>query len=161
MTILEKTMQKIDALLLEKDHLLLAIDGPCAAGKTTLAAALAIAYDCNVFHMDDFFLTPDLRTPERLAEIGGNVDYERFYTEVLQPLREQKEFSYRPYDCQTQSLKATVTVTPKQLNIIEGSYSMHPTLADYYDFSVFLNIDSKLQRERILKKKSCNGNKVF
>lgn len=30
------------------------------------------------FGLDDFFLRMEQRTPERLREVGGNVDYERF-----------------------------------------------------------------------------------
>ena len=74
----------IDRLLLEKSHVLVAIDGNCAAGKTTLAKKLAEHYDCNVLQMDDFFLRPEQRTPERFAQAGGNVDYERFALEVLE-----------------------------------------------------------------------------
>ena len=41
-----------------------------------------------------------------------------------------------------------------KVNIIEGAYSMHPTLAGYYDFSVFLDIEPKLQVLRIKKRNS-------
>ena len=73
---LEILQSHIDRLLSEKERVIVAIDGNCAAGKTTLASHLARQYDCNVFHMDDFFLRPQQRTPEQYAEIGGNVDYE-------------------------------------------------------------------------------------
>ena len=76
--LIENVTQQIDALLRDKDFVVVAIDGKCTSGKTTLAARLAEIYDCNVFHMDDFFLRPEQRTPERFAQIGGNVDYERF-----------------------------------------------------------------------------------
>lgn len=158
---LEDLKQEIDRLLLEKDQVLLAIDGPCASGKTTLAKTLASLYDCNVFHMDDFFLRPEIRTKERLVEIGGNVEYERFYTEVLLPLQSQKEFSYQKYDCQSRSLQDPVTVIPKQLNIIEGSYSMHLKLSDCYDFSVFLKITPEMQRERIFKRNPLMATRFF
>ena len=69
---------KIDMLLGEREFVIVAIDGKCTSGKTTLAGRLAEIYDCNVFHMDDFFLRPEQRTAERFAEVGGNVDYERF-----------------------------------------------------------------------------------
>ena len=46
--------------------------------------------------MDDFYLQPHQRTTKRLREPGGNVDYERFETEVLQPLLTGEAFSYRP-----------------------------------------------------------------
>ena len=75
---LEQIQKRIDELMAQKDQVIIAIDGNCTAGKTTLAGMLAEVYDCNVFHMDDFFLRPEQRTPERYAEIGGNVDYERF-----------------------------------------------------------------------------------
>ena len=70
--ILETVKRQIDTLLEEKNFVIVAIDGKCTSGKTTLAGKLAELYDCNVFHMDDFFLRPEQRTPERFAEVGGN-----------------------------------------------------------------------------------------
>ena len=84
---LETIRKQIDELWEKKDMIIVAIDGKCTSGKTTSASKLAEIYDCNVFHMDDFFLRPEQRTSERFAEIGGNVDYERFQEEVLFPLR--------------------------------------------------------------------------
>lgn len=153
---MEKTLEtvkiKIDALLREKDYLIVAIDGPCTSGKTTLAAKLAESYDCNVFHMDDFFLRPEQRTPERYGQIGGNVDYERFREEVLTPLMEQKAFSYQPFDCKTFTFSAPVPVKPKQLNIIEGSYSHHPYFRNPYDLKILLSVTPEVQRQRILQR---------
>ena len=50
--------------------------------------------DCNVIHMDDFYLQPHQRTTKRMREPGGNVDYERFETEVLQPMLTGEAVSY-------------------------------------------------------------------
>ena len=58
--------------------ILVAIDGRCGSGKTTLGEYLKGQLDCNLFHMDDFFLRMEQRTPDRMKETGGNVDYERF-----------------------------------------------------------------------------------
>ena len=80
---METIKERIDELLAKKNMVIVAIDGKCTSGKTTLASKLAEIYDCNVFHMDDFFLRPEQRIPERLAEVGGNVDYERFQEEVI------------------------------------------------------------------------------
>ena len=77
---------RIETLLAERDCVFVAIDGPCTSGKTTFAAMLNRRFGGNVLHMDDFFLRPEQRTPERFAEPGGNVDRERFETEVLAPL---------------------------------------------------------------------------
>ena len=40
---------------------ILAIDGRCASGKTTLAGELQKRQACNVIHLDDFYL-PRLRS---------------------------------------------------------------------------------------------------
>lgn len=131
---------------------IVAIEGGSASGKTTLAKLLGELYDCTVFHMDDFFLRPEQRTTARRAEVGGNVDRERFLEEVLQPLRTGKPICYRRFDCTTQTLLPPETVTPTPLTVIEGAYSMHPDLASYYDLSLFLEISPNHQKERILKR---------
>jgi hypothetical protein len=102
--------------------------------------------------MDDFFLRPEQRTAERFAEIGGNVDYERFMEEVLTPLKAGYAFSYRPFDCSTFTLAAPVSVVPKKLNIIEGTYSHHPHFGNPFDLKIVLTIDDQTQRKRILQR---------
>lgn len=144
---------KLDQLLL-KDKVTFAIEGGSASGKTTLSKMLSKLYDCTVFHMDDFFLRPEQRTSERYAQVGGNVDRERFLEEVLIPRVEEKDIVYRKFECATMSLGEEIRVKPKNLVIVEGAYSMHPELREYYDSSVFLDVDSKVQRERILQRNS-------
>lgn len=143
---------KIDSLAKRKDTVLIAIDGNCGSGKTSLAAFIKRVYDCNVFHMDDFFLKPELKTKERLNEPGGNVDYVRFKEEVMDGLLSGESFKYRKYDCQTMTLGEWINVDKKKINIIEGSYSMHPTLVESYDLKVFLYVDEEIQLDRILKR---------
>ncbi len=143
--------QRIDCMLLD-GPVNLAIEGGSAAGKTTLSKLLAQVYDCTVFHMDDFFLRLEQRTKERFAEPGGNVDRERFLEEVLVPLRRREQVSYRRYDCSTFTLAEPVLMEPSKLTVIEGAYCMHPELAEYYNFSVFLEISSEVQRKRIEKR---------
>ena len=151
---MEKTIQRICEKLdsLQQERILLAIDGSCTAGKTTLTEHLRKRYDCNVFHMDDFFLRPEQRTPQRLGEAGGNVDYERFRQEVLLPLQRGGAFSYRPYDCSAGTLKEPVAVTPKRINIMEGTYSHHPYFGNVYDLKVVLQVSPEKREERILKR---------
>lgn len=140
----------IDRLRTEKERVLVAIEGGAGSGKTTLTRWLSRIYDCNVFHVDDYFLRPEQRTPERLAEVGGNLDRERFLEEILLPLSRGETVRFARYDCHTQSLQLPVETAPKALNIIEGAYSMHPLLADFYDLKVFLEVEPEEQRRRIL-----------
>lgn len=131
---------------------LLAIDGRCASGKSTLAAELAAEWDANLFHMDDFYLQPHQRTAERLAEPGGNVDRERFLTEVLQPLHSGKPVFYRRFDCKTFTFDPEKIIGPKPISIVEGSYACHPELRELYDLRIFLDIDPQTQMERIIRR---------
>ena len=108
----------------------------------------------NLFHMDDFFLQPYQRTTERLAEIGGNVDYERFAKEVLDNLNKKEEFSYGIYDCKKQCISNQVTVRPELINIIEGSYSRHPYFESYAEITFFLTVASHVQEMRLRARNS-------
>lgn len=149
MNLEEELKIRINNLLEQKDRVLIALDGRCASGKTTLAQKLSEELDANIIHMDDFFLRPCQRTKERLEKPGGNVDRERFFSEVLIPLNENKRFSYRAYNCQSGGFSEEIIVRPKRLTIVEGSYSCHPDLWDYYDLHVFLSVSAKVQLERI------------
>ena len=131
---------------------IIAIDGRCASGKTTLAALMRDELSCTVIHMDDFFLQPHQRTEKRLSQAGENVDHERFLSEVLIPLRGGERFEYRPYDCHTQSFGKPISVTPCGVVVVEGSYCCHKSLWDYCDLHVFLSVDKDTQSERIISR---------
>lgn len=150
MNAFEQICTRIDALLLQKPHVLIAIDGPAASGKTTLAARLEKRYGADVLHMDDYFLQPHQRTPDRYAEPGGNVDRERFFEEALLPLSRGEAYISRRFDCGGMTLLNGVTVVPGRLTVVEGSYSLHPALATYYDLRVLLSISPEKQDARIL-----------
>jgi hypothetical protein len=59
------------------------------------------------------------------------------------------------------ALTEWISVIPKRLNIIEGSYSMHPTLIDSYDLKIFLHIGPEEQSLRILKRNGPMMHKRF
>lgn len=118
--------------LAARERALVVLDGPCGSGKTTLAGALGELYHTDPIRMDDFFLPPDLRTPERLGRPGGNVHFERFRQEVLGGLLRGGDVAYRRYDCQSGAwLPATHPTGP--VTLIEGSYSHHPFFRETYE----------------------------
>ncbi len=146
----------------EDKRTLIALDGRCAAGKTTLAAWLSAETGCSVFHMDDFFLRPGQRTKERYAQPGGNVDRERFREEILLPLREgADEGKVRAYDCRSGLLKPPVSVRAGRVCLIEGAYCCHPELWELYDLHVFLDISPEEQEERIFRRNGREGLATF
>ena len=102
--------------------------------------------------MDDFFLRPEMRTEDRLAEIGGNVDYERFFETVIKPIKDRRTVQYIPFDCKKSEFKDIEKIAYKRLNIIEGSYSLHPYFGTYFDLKIFMDINPNQQFENILKR---------
>lgn len=156
---IQSLINKIGELdTLSSGPIVIAIDGMSGSGKTTLAKELGSMYPCNVFHMDDFFLQANQRSKERLNEIGGNVDYERFMVEVLEPISQKKPVTYRPYNCSNATLEPGIIIPYKKINIVEGSYSMHSYFDSSYSLQVFLKISKSLQIERIGKR---NGQKLL
>lgn len=167
---------KIISSALFSAPIIVAIDGRCASGKTTLAKEIeslisglnAVSggegrYKNNgcaltVIHTDDFFLRPEQRSPERLRTPGENIDHERFLKEVLIPLKEEHDFSYRPFNCHTYSFGEPIFVKGgKKSVLIEGSYSCHRNLCNYYDMRIFLSTDKKTQYERIRARNGANA----
>lgn len=131
---------------------LLALDGRCASGKTTMAERLQRVLPCNVIHMDDFYLPFSQRAAERMAEPGGHIWVERLRTEVLEPLRAGRKISYLPYDCHADRFLPPRKADPVLPTLVEGSYSCHPALRVLYDCRVFLDITPEYQRERLLRR---------
>ncbi len=140
---------------------IIALDGRCAAGKTTLARELRRDYGWSVVPMDHFFLRPEQRTQARLEQPGGNVDHERFLVEVLRPIRAGQPAEYRPYNCHSGDFDAPVRVEPAPVVLVEGSYSCHPDLWDCYDLRLFLTVDPQEQRRRLLAREGAEKAQVF
>lgn len=140
---------------------IIAIDGPAASGKTTLANLLKSVTHASVVHMDDFFLPASLRTKERLLEPGGNIHYERFKQEVVPFLKKGRDFSYQRFDCEIMAYNERIEVPLAPVIIVEGSYSHHPFFDDCYDLRVFSHIEEFEQKSRIKKRNGTEMLKKF
>lgn len=140
-----------------KRPLVIGIDGMCASGKTTLAAALSRELKAPVIHTDDFFIPKHRRTgTERI-----NIDEKRFINEVLCPLSQGDELCYGVFDCKTQSITEKRSVPKSEFYIIEGSYCLHPCLLDVYDIKVFCEISEKLQKSRLIEREGGEAYAAF
>lgn len=94
--------QKIAALLAAhpEQPVLIALDGRCGSGKTTLAGQLAEQFPASiVFHTDDYYLPPDQRIPDWEKTPCANMDLARLREELLRPARAGEPVFYRAYSC--------------------------------------------------------------
>ena len=142
-------LSAIDRGMAAEPRFRVAIDGPCASGKSTLGADLAKIYRCPLIHMDDFFLRPEQRTQERLAQTGGNVDYERFDREVLSPLCRGEAARYQPWQCRTGDFGPEITLSPSPLTVMEGSYALRPDLRDRYHLRIWVEAPWEVRLQRL------------
>ena len=141
----EDIIQKLQS----KSRVVVGIDGMAASGKTSLARYLEDKYFARVIQMDDFFLQDHQRTEKRLKEIGGNIDYERFYQEVVLAVRNHQDINYHQYNCQTKEMKKETIKNDYHLLIIEGAYALREAFRDIYDLTYLILINSRTQIQRI------------
>lgn len=126
------------------------IEDAAAAGRMAWQGVFAAPEPASlVVHADDFFLPPELRTPERYAQPGGNFHRERFAAEVLSRLRGTDAFAYRVFDCGVLALRGSRRVAAGRWRIVEGAYCLHPALGDYADLTVFLDVAPAEQLRRV------------
>lgn len=129
---------------------LLALDGRCGSGKTTLAAQLAERFPASViFHTDDYYLPPAQRIPNWAETPCANMDLTRLREELLVPARAGVTVRYRAYSCREGAYLPEQPLSPAPLYIVEGSYSHHPLLADCYDLKVFVTCAKEEQARRL------------
>jgi uridine kinase len=136
---------------------LVAIDGPGGAGKTTLARRLAAELDdASVVEMDDFYRPMQESERAALSAAQGAdryFDWQRLRDEVLQPLRAGRSARYRRYDWEQNAVTGNpVEVFAHGVVLIEGVYTLRRELRGLYDVSVFLDCPPATRRERVAQR---------
>lgn len=142
--------EKIERLSRENKNILIAIDGCCAGGKSSLSEILEKVFPCRVFHTDDFYLPVSKRADNWHKTPAGNMDLKRLKAEVLQPAKDGGDILSSAFDCSTQSLKPPVFYKSANITIVEGSYCLHPELRGFFDLKLFLSCSPQKQKERLI-----------
>jgi uridine kinase len=144
--------RRVLSMLVGRSVAVVALDGFSAAGKSTLAAALSDRLDSAVIHGDDFYR--DMPEQERLglSPAGGienYFDWRRMRSEVLEPLRQGRSATYRPFDWATGGgFGDPVTVDSRPVVVVEGVYSARPELASVVDVAVFVDTPEHERTQR-------------
>jgi len=131
-----------------KDFCIIALEGKCGSGKSTITSNLN---NITIIDVDDFFLRADLKTTDRLNEIGGNIDY-ALYEECLKKIKKNSIITYTVFDCEEQRYKEK-TVEIKEKVLLVGVYSYHEKVRQYIDKLAFLIIDKEEQLNRLKQRK--------
>ena len=130
--------------------LVLALDGRCGSGKTTLADGLTRQFPASiVLHTDDFYLPPAQRVRGWEKTPCANMDLIRLRDEALRPAYEGQPVLYRAYSCRAGTYQPVQELAPQPLVILEGSYSHHPLLAGYETLQVFVTCSREEQTRRL------------
>ena len=130
--------------------LVLALDGRCGSGKTTLATALAVQFPASItLHTDDFYLPPAQRIQGWEQTPCANMDLARLRDEALRPAHTGQPVPYRAYSCREGAYQPPRQLAVQPLVILEGSYSHHHLLAPYETVRVFLTCSKTEQTRRL------------
>lgn len=143
----EKILNSLEPVLEKREAdkpFVIMIDGNSASGKSTLAEFLSKKYGCSIVHVDDFYFPREI--PRKLGE--GNSDLKRIRESVLKPFKKGEMVRYSPFDPGKQGFSEPVSFFDHLL-ILEGTYSLHPQLAQYADYSIFLKVDPDTQIKRL------------
>lgn len=151
MDALNRIVSETEELLLKQDRVVIAVDGKSGTGKSHLSKLIKACLSCSVVQMDDFFLPWEKRDAKRLSFVGGNLDSERFYADVITPLKEKREsFSYYPFDCSVMKLSDKERKISGNVILVEGVYSLLPAFRPSYDLGYILEAPYQDRLYRIM-----------
>jgi len=165
-------MRPVDAaeLVRERIHdldqrpLVVAIDGPSAAGTTTLGDVLDSELIAALIPSDDFYRDLDDQQRWNLSPADGveqYFDWRRLREEALLPLLAGEAARYRPFSWVPGGglSERVVTIRPARIIIVEGVYASRPEFADLIDLSVLVATPEPERHRRMLAR--AHGNDVW
>lgn len=144
--------KKIEVLKSKHGQKIIAIDGGGGAGKSTLAERLQKSLaNAVVIHIDDFYKGPWNKRLDRTDyEVNPFFDWNRFYEEVLKPIKENRPIQYHVYDWHTHTSEKVVSVPTDAIIILEGGYTTQKNFSDMYDFKIWIEADEGQRLQKAL-----------
>lgn len=136
----------------------LAVDGPDAAGKTTLADRLAERLEAPVLRasIDGFHNPPEVRRARGpLSPVGyyrDSFDLAALIDRLLVPFVDgSPTVTTRVFDARSEMARSKEAAVPERcLLIVDGVFLLRPELRRYWCFSVYLHVPPEVSLRRAL-----------
>lgn len=125
---------------------LILIDGAAGSGKTTLALKLADILNADLVHTDDVSWCAD----------PIHWDHEMLEG-IVNPWINGKDVAYRPAGWVKEGRQGSIEVDPNRALIIEGMGACRKTLRDIAAYSIWVDTEPEIARERVVKRDLANG----
>jgi uridine kinase len=138
---LRDLIARLHALPRRRLTLLVGVDGPAGAGKTTFTRALmALDPGLDVIQMDDFGLPGARRDEHTPADrVAAEVDWRRLRSSTLLPLSRDQPARYQRYDPATDTMAEWRMVPVGGILIVEGRYALVKALTTFYDLRIWVD----------------------
>jgi uridine kinase len=138
-----------------RSPVVMALDGPSAAGTSTLAAILGARFSSSVIAGDDFYRDMPQERRWALTAVQGveeYFDWQRLREVALEPLRAGRPARYHPFSWRPEGGldDRLVTVEPAPVIIVEGVYAARPELRDLVDVSILVDTPAEERLRRLI-----------
>lgn len=141
--------------------IIVAIDGPSDAGKSTVAHELAAGLPATLVASDDFFAASLTRAEwdarSAVERARDALDWARLRHCVLEPLRTGRRAVWHPFDFAAGERPDGSYGTATHIEardaapvvLVEGAYSARPEVADLLDLTVLVDAPETVRRARL------------
>lgn len=149
---IDKFAQSVARRATGRPRAVVAIDGPGASGKSTLASLIAARLGAAaIVAVDDFYL-PAIVRDSRAGQVGALFDLPRLGAQVVTPAATGAALRYQRYDWDTDELADWIEVPAGLPVIVEGIYSLHVPFRPSYTSSVFCIAERSVRLRRGLER---------